>query len=46
MRYHPPDKAPPVEKTTLRTEKEMEPYLRELLSEGWKSVYGLPGIGF
>jgi len=42
----PPGKVPPVEKVTLRTEKEMEPYLREPLSEGWKSVYGLPRIGF
>ena len=36
---------PPVEKTTLRTEKEMEPFLREPLSEGWKSVYELPPMG-
>lgn len=36
---------PPVEEITLRTEEEMEPYLREPLSEGWKTVYGLPRIG-
>jgi creatinine amidohydrolase len=30
---------------TLRSEAEMEPYLREPLSEGWKPVYGLPRIG-
>lgn len=36
---------PPVEEITLRTEAEMEPYLREPLSEGWKSVYQLPTIG-
>ena len=36
---------PPVEEMTLRTEAEMEPYLREPLSEGWKSVYGIPRIG-
>jgi len=36
---------PPVEEVTLRTEAEMEPYLREPLSEGWKPVYGLPSIG-
>ncbi len=36
---------PPVEEVTLRTEAEMEPYLREPLSPGWKSVYGLPQIG-
>jgi creatinine amidohydrolase len=29
----------------LRTEKDMEPYLREPLSEGWKTVYGIPRIG-
>jgi hypothetical protein len=33
---------PPVEKTTLRTAEEMEPYLKEPFSEGWKSVYEIP----
>ena len=37
---------PPVEMTSLRTEAELEPYLREPISEGWRSVYGLPKIGF
>ena len=41
----PPGKVPPVEEVTLRRAQEMEPYLREPLSEGWKSVYGLPRIG-
>jgi creatinine amidohydrolase len=36
---------PPVEEVTLRTEAEMEPYLREPLSEGWLPVYRLPRIG-
>jgi hypothetical protein len=36
---------PPVEEVTLRTEKEMEPFLREPLSKGWKPVYALPMIG-
>ena len=36
---------PPVEEVTLRTEADMEPYLREPLSEGWKPVYALPRIG-
>jgi len=36
---------PPVEEVTLRTEEEMEPYLREPLSEGWKTVYGIQRIG-
>ncbi len=41
----PPGTVPPVEEVTLRTEEEMEPYLREPLSEGWKPVYALPRIG-
>lgn len=36
---------PPVEKTTLRTEEEMKPFLKEPFSEGWKSVYELPPMG-
>ncbi|MEW5785753.1 MAG: 3-dehydro-scyllo-inosose hydrolase [Bacillota bacterium] len=36
---------PLVEKVTLRTAKEMEPFLKEPLSEGWKSIYELPPIG-
>jgi creatinine amidohydrolase len=36
---------PPVEEVTLRTAEDMEPYLREPQSPGWKSVYGLPKIG-
>ncbi|MBT9139580.1 MAG: hypothetical protein DDT30_00151 [Dehalococcoidia bacterium] len=41
----PPGKVPPVEEVTLRTAEEMEPYLKEPGSEGWKSVYSLPRIG-
>jgi creatinine amidohydrolase/Fe(II)-dependent formamide hydrolase-like protein len=41
----PAGSVPPVEEVTLRTEAEMEPYLREPLSEGWKPVYALPRIG-
>ncbi len=37
---------PPVEKVTLRTSEEMEPYLKEPGSPGWKSVLGLPRRGF
>jgi len=36
---------PEPEKTTFRTNKEMEPYLKEPGSPGWKSVYSLPKIG-
>ncbi|MEN6479294.1 MAG: 3-dehydro-scyllo-inosose hydrolase [Anaerolineales bacterium] len=36
---------PPVEEVTLRTAAEMEPYLREPMSPGWKPVYALPLLG-
>jgi hypothetical protein len=35
-----------VEQVTLRSKEEMEPYLREPGSPGWKSVYELPNRGF
>ncbi len=41
----PPGTVPPVEKVTLRSAKEMEPFLKEPLSDGWKSVYELPHLG-
>ena len=41
----PAGKVPPVEEVTLRTAEEMEPYLREPMSPGWKTVYSLPIIG-
>ena len=36
---------PPVEKISLRDAKELEPFLKEPWSEGWKSVYELPHFG-
>ena len=36
---------PDPESTTFRTNKEMEPYLKEPGSKGWKSIYSLPRIG-
>lgn len=45
LEAYPPGKVPPVEKITLRTAEEMEPYLKEPLSPGWKSVYGIPKVG-
>lgn len=41
----PPGTVPPVEKITLRSEEEMKPFLKEPLSDGWKSVDELPRIG-
>ena len=45
LEAYPSGKVPPVEMTTLRDPKDLEPYLREPQSPGWKSVYGLPQIG-
>ncbi len=45
LEAYPPGKLPPVEELTLRTAEEMEPYLKEPGSPGWKSVYGIPKIG-
>lgn len=45
LRTWPAGKVPDPEKTTFRTNKEMEPYLKEPGSEGWKSVYSLSKIG-
>ncbi len=41
----PAGEVPPVEEITLRTEKDMKPFLKEPGSDGWKSVYELPMIG-
>ena len=41
----PPGTTPPVEETTLRSAADMEPFLREPQSPGWKPVYALPSIG-
>ena len=37
---------PPVEEVTLRTAEEMEPYLKEPGTRGWKPVLALPRRGF
>jgi len=41
----PPGSVPPVEKVTLRDPKELEPFLKEPFSKGWKSIYELPYMG-
>ena len=45
LKTWPAGTVPEPEKTTFRTNKEMEPYLKEPGSKGWKSVYTLPKIG-
>jgi len=41
----PPGQLPPVEKTTMRTAAEMEPYLREPFSPGWRPIYSIQKMG-
>jgi creatinine amidohydrolase/Fe(II)-dependent formamide hydrolase-like protein len=41
----PAGSVPPVDKVTLRAPEELEPFLKEPFSEGWKSVYELPHVG-
>lgn len=41
----PPGTVPPTEEVTHRTKEEMEAFLKEPGSEGWRSVYGLPKVG-
>jgi creatinine amidohydrolase len=45
LKTWPAGTVPDPESTTFRTRKEMEPYLKEPGSPGWKSVYSLPRIG-
>jgi 3-dehydro-scyllo-inosose hydrolase len=45
LENYPSGKLPPVEKISLRDPKEMEPFLKEPMSKGWKSVFELPYIG-
>lgn len=42
---YPAGTTPEVEKVSLRDPKELEPFMKEPMSEGWKSVYGLPRVG-
>ncbi len=41
----PAGKLPPIEKTTMRTAAEMEPYLQEPFTPGWRSIYSIPKMG-
>jgi creatinine amidohydrolase len=45
LETYPAGTVPPVEMTTLRKTEDMEPFLKEPFSEGWKSVDELPRIG-
>ena len=41
----PSGKVPPIEKTTLRTEEEMKPYMKEPFSKGWRPIYAIRKMG-
>ncbi len=41
----PPGTVPPAEQVTLRSEEEMAAFVKEPMSDGWKSVYALPKVG-
>jgi creatinine amidohydrolase len=41
----PAGKVPPIEETTLRTEEELEPYLKEPFTEGWRPIYSIRKMG-
>lgn len=45
LEAYPAGQLPPVDKITMRTKEELAPYLKEPLSEGWKSAYQIPRIG-
>ena len=45
LNTYPAGTVPDPELVCMRSRKELEPYLKEPLSEGWKSVYELPRIG-
>ncbi len=45
LETYPAGKLPPVDKISLRTPEELAPFLKEPLSDGWKSVHELPRIG-
>lgn len=41
----PPGKLPPIEETTMRTTEEMEPYLKEPFTKGWRPIYAINKMG-
>lgn len=45
MDAYPAGTVPPIDKITLRSAEELAPFLKEPLSEGWKSIDELPKVG-
>jgi creatinine amidohydrolase len=44
LEAYPPGTVPPAKMMSMRDPAELEPYLKEPMSPGWRSVYGLPPI--
>ena len=45
LEAYPSGKLPPIEGTTLRTEAEMAPYLKEPFTKGWRPIYAIQKMG-
>ena len=45
LEVFPSGKLPPIEETTMRTKEEMEPYLKEPFTEGWRPIYSIQKMG-
>ena len=45
LQAFPAGTVPPVEKTTMRTAEEMEPYMKEPFTPGWRPIYAIPKMG-
>lgn len=45
LKAFPAGTVPPLEKTTMRTEEEMKPYLKEPFTEGWRPIYSIRKMG-
>ncbi|MFH0881932.1 MAG: 3-dehydro-scyllo-inosose hydrolase [bacterium] len=45
LKAFPSGKVPPIEKTTMRTAREMEPYMKEPFTKGWRPIYAIQKMG-
>jgi len=45
LKAFPAGKVPPIEKTTMRTEEEMKPYLKKPFTPGWRPIYSIHKMG-
>jgi 3-dehydro-scyllo-inosose hydrolase len=45
LQAFPAGKVPPIEKTTMRTEEEMAPFMKEPFTPGWRPIYAIQKMG-